>query len=51
METACDMDKPVGYWVQQTRSDGETIARRKSPVSLPAQAKRRRRRPSRRSVI
>jgi hypothetical protein len=26
MGTACDMDKPIGYWVQQTRSGGETIA-------------------------
>lgn len=26
MATACDIDKPIGYWVQQTRSNGETIA-------------------------
>ena len=26
MEKACDMDKPIGYWVQQTRIGGETIA-------------------------
>lgn len=26
MEAACDMEKPIGYWVQQTQSNGETIA-------------------------
>lgn len=26
MDTACDMEKPIGYWVQQTRGSGETIA-------------------------
>lgn len=26
MDTACDMNKPIGYWVQQMRSSGETIA-------------------------
>lgn len=26
METACDIDKPIGYWVQQTLIGGETIA-------------------------
>ena len=25
-ETACDMDKPVGFWVQQMRASGETLA-------------------------
>jgi len=26
MEIACDMHRPVGYWVQQVRGNGETIA-------------------------
>jgi hypothetical protein len=25
MERACDMDKPVGYWVRQCASDGRTV--------------------------
>jgi hypothetical protein len=25
-ESGCDMDKPVGFWVRQTRSSGETLA-------------------------
>jgi hypothetical protein len=25
-ETGCDMDKPVGFWVRQTRANGETFA-------------------------
>jgi hypothetical protein len=25
-ETGCDMDKPVGFWVRQTRATGETLA-------------------------
>ena len=25
-ETACDMDKPVGFWVRQMTSSGETLA-------------------------
>jgi hypothetical protein len=25
-ETGCDMDKPVGFWVRQTRASGETFA-------------------------
>jgi hypothetical protein len=25
-ETGCDMDKPVGFWVRQTRANGETLA-------------------------
>ena len=36
METACDMDKPIGYWVQQTRSYGETIAVR-VPYHFPSE--------------
>jgi hypothetical protein len=24
-ESGCDMDKPVGFWVRQTRSSGETL--------------------------
>jgi hypothetical protein len=26
MEVACDMKSPVGYWVQQVRANGETVA-------------------------
>jgi hypothetical protein len=25
-ETGCDMDKPIGFWVQQTTASGETLA-------------------------
>jgi hypothetical protein len=26
MGVACDMKAPVGYWVQQVRANGETVA-------------------------
>ena len=26
MDSACDIDKPIGYWVKQIRSGVETIA-------------------------
>ena len=26
MEIACDMDQPIGYWIQQCRANGETLA-------------------------
>ena len=26
MDIACDIGKPLGYWVQQTRQTGETVA-------------------------
>jgi hypothetical protein len=25
-ETGCDMGKPVGFWVRQTRANGESLA-------------------------
>ena len=26
MGVACDMKNPIGYWVQQVRANGETVA-------------------------